>query len=119
MKMQHILHSSNETPIESPSPKIKIVHRPSLFEGSHDILSSDCNTQTGFTKIINQTYFKLPESLTSSFADYESYVAFLHLQDNGEKFRNDRKSVVSRSRKKRGDTTSIDMTTLAERKIYT
>jgi hypothetical protein len=30
-----------------------------------------------------------------------------------------KKSVVSRSRQKRGDTTSIDMTTLADRKLYT
>lgn len=63
-----------------PSPKIKIIHRPSIFEGSIDILSSDGkNTQVnGLTKL-NLQSFQIPDSIGSSFADYESYVAFLHL----------------------------------------
>ena len=66
-----------------PSPKIKIIHRPSIFEGSIDILSSDGKSKghknVKYNKNKLKNSFKIPDSLTSSFADYESYVAFLHL----------------------------------------
>ena len=70
-----------------PSPKIKIIHRPSIFEGSIDILSSDGKHPKKVKYNNRNSSFKIPDSLTSSFADYESYVAFLHLQDHGEKFK--------------------------------